>query len=114
MISSDIIRGYTDTMILFILLDEDSYGYEISKQIRSLTQEKYVMKETTLYSALKRLEASGQIESYSSTEPNGKNRTYYHITQEGKSAYQNKVEEWSITQEVVNQFITKENKNGNN
>jgi len=27
LISSDIIRGYNDTIILYLLLDEDSYGY---------------------------------------------------------------------------------------
>ena len=51
-ISSDVIRGYNDTMILYLLLDAPSYGYAISKQIKDLSQEKYVIKETTLYSAL--------------------------------------------------------------
>ena len=41
-ISSDVIRGYNDTMILYILLKEPSYGYEISRQIRVLTEEKYI------------------------------------------------------------------------
>ena len=49
-ISSDIIRGYNDTIILYLLLDKPSYGYEISKQIKALSDEKYIMKETTLYS----------------------------------------------------------------
>ena len=51
-ISSDVIRGYNDTIILYLLLDRPSYGYEISKQIRLISEEKYVIKETTLYSAL--------------------------------------------------------------
>ena len=51
-ISSDVIRGYNDTMILYLLLDKPSYGYEISKQIKTLSNEKYVIKETTLYSAI--------------------------------------------------------------
>ena len=46
-ISSDVIRGYNDTMILYLLLDKPSYGYEISKQIKTLSNEKYVIKETT-------------------------------------------------------------------
>ena len=50
-ISSDIIRGYNDTIILYLLLDKPSYGYEISKQIKAMTNEKYIVKETTLYSA---------------------------------------------------------------
>ena len=40
-ISSDVIRGYNDTMILYLLLDEPSYGYEISKRIKQLSNDKY-------------------------------------------------------------------------
>lgn len=109
MISSDVIRGYNDIMILYLLLNESSYGYEISKQIRILTDEKYVMKETTLYSAFKRMESNGLIESFSGTETNGKPRTYYKITDEGRKYYKEKCEEWEITQEVVGKFIIKEN-----
>ena len=46
MISSDVIRGYNDTFILYLLLEEASYGYEISKRIRELSEEKYIIKET--------------------------------------------------------------------
>lgn len=56
MISSDVIRGYNDIMILCLLLDGDSNGYEISKRINEITEEKYKMKETTLYSAFTSLE----------------------------------------------------------
>ena len=63
-ISSDVIRGYNDTMILYLLLDHDSYGYEISKEIRRISEDKYVIKETTLYSAFSRMERNGYITSY--------------------------------------------------
>ena len=53
-ISSDVIRGYNDTMILFLLRNKSSYGYEISKDIKALSEEKYIIKETTLYSAFTR------------------------------------------------------------
>lgn len=109
MISSDVIRGYNDTMILYLLLDEPSYGYEISKKIRELTDEKYVMKETTLYSAFKRMESNGYIESFSGTETNGKPRTYYKITEAGRKYYKEKCDEWEITQDVVEKFIVREN-----
>ena len=60
-ISSDVIRGYNDTMILYLLLDQPSYGYEISRQIKTLSHEKYIIKETTLYSAFTRMEKNGYI-----------------------------------------------------
>ncbi len=105
-ISSDVIRGYNDTMILFLLQKAPSYGYEISKSIKALTDEKYVIKETTLYSAFTRMEENGYVESYSQEAENGKRRTYYRITQKGKSYYTEKCEEWKLTQEVVGKFIS--------
>lgn len=108
MISSDVIRGYNDTMILYLLQMEPSYGYEISKKIRELSEEKYIIKETTLYSAFTRLEKNGYIESfYGGDETGGKRRTYYRITPVGLQYYQEKCEEWRLTKEVVEKFIIK-------
>jgi len=107
-ISSDVIRGYNDTMILCILGREPSYGYEISKQIRMLTEDKYIIKETTLYSAFTRMEKNGYIESFVA-EPDatgsGKKRTYYRITDKGREYYRLKCEEWTLTKEVVEHFM---------
>ena len=114
-ISSDVIRGYNDTMILHLLLQEPSYGYEISKRIRELSKEKYVIKETTLYSAFTRMEKNGYIESFSNEDAsNGKRRTYYRITEQGRAYYLEKCEEWKLTKEVVERFIQEECSNGDN
>jgi PadR family transcriptional regulator PadR len=104
LISNDVIRGYTDIIILNLLLQNDSYGYEISKQIRIISEEKYVIKETTLYSAFTRLQKAGYIESYEGTKTNGKKRVYYHITEEGISHYARKCREWSEVKELVDKF----------
>ncbi|MGO2083923.1 PadR family transcriptional regulator [Vagococcus sp.] len=105
MISSDVIRGYNDPIILSILAEGDSYGYELSKKIREGSEEKYVIKETTLYSAFTRLKKGGLITSYPGNETNGKKRTYYRITREGLQFLEDKKKEWKITQEVVTQFL---------
>lgn len=105
MISSDIIRGYNDTIILSLLLEGDSYGYEISKNIKSITNEEYVIKETTLYSAFSRLEKNGFIEAYFGDETFGKRRTYFKITPKGREFYKEKCVEWDLTKNVINRFI---------
>lgn len=104
MISSDVIRGYNDTIILYMLLEHDSYGYEISKNIKEISKGKYIIKETTLYSAFSRLEQNGYLESYRD-ETTGKKRTYYKITETGRNYYHEKCEEWRLTQEVINHFV---------
>lgn len=105
-ISSDVIRGYNDTMILFLLLKEPSYGYEISKQIKNLSDGKYIIKETTLYSAFSRMEKNGYVVSYPvEDEKTGKKRTYYEITDFGRNYYNEKKSEWELTKEVIEKFV---------
>ena len=95
-------------IILYLIIRQESYGYEISKQIKDLSEGKYVIKETTLYSAFTRLEKNGMIKSYFGDETNGKRRTYYKVTEAGKSYYSEKCSEWMLTKEVVDRFVIKE------
>ena len=60
-ITYDLIRGHTDTIILASLMDGDSYGYKINKDILTRTDNQYELKEATLYTAFKRLEENGCI-----------------------------------------------------
>ena len=79
-----------------------------------ITEEQYIMKETTLYSAFTRLEKNGFIESYYGEETQGKRRTYFKITPSGIAYYREKCEEWGLTQKVVNKFIKELKDCGNN
>ena len=58
MISSDVIRGYNDTIILYLLQQNPSYGYEISKQIRTISEEKYT---SNLFPEMRQMESGGPI-----------------------------------------------------
>ena len=89
-----------------MLKNEPSYGYEISKNIRQISEDKYLIKETTLYSAFTRLEKNGFITSFSRDADNGKRRTYYQITDRGKEYYLEKCEEWQLTKDVIERFIS--------
>lgn len=103
-ISSDIIRGYNDTIILSILMKAPSYGYLISKEISLISNNNYIIKETTLYSAFQRMEKNGFIESFVD-ESVQKKRTYYKITKLGKKYYQEKCLEWQLTKDVIERFV---------
>lgn len=105
MISSDVIRGYNDTILLSFLSEGDSYGYALSKEIKDRTDGNYAIKETTLYSAFSRLKKNGYIEAYPGDVTQGKKRTYYRITDVGKDYLKEKKEEWAITKDVVDQLV---------
>ena len=93
-IASDLIRGHTETIILAHLMQEDSYGYKINKDIQLKTENQYELKEATLYTAFRRLEEAGYISSYWGNENTGARRRYYTITPEGQLVYQRMREEW--------------------
>jgi PadR family transcriptional regulator PadR len=104
-ISSDLLRGHTDTNILKLLSDGDKYGYEISKLIQTKSSGEYDLKEATMYSRLKRLEADGSITSYWGDETQGGRRRYYRITKKGKQVYSENKNNWEYAKRILDQLL---------
>ena len=104
-ITSDILRGHTDAIILSHLLEKDSYGYQINKDIMKKTGSRYELKEATLYSAFRRLEQAGYIRTYWGDEPVGARRRYYSITEEGRLAYQSYKKDWQDAKATIDQLL---------
>jgi PadR family transcriptional regulator PadR len=104
-ISSDLLRGHTDTIILKLLMDGDKYGYEISKLIQTNSCNEYELKEATMYSSLKRLEADGSITSYWGDETQGGRRRYYRITEKGRQAYVENKNNWEYAKRILDQLL---------
>ncbi|MCJ7843545.1 PadR family transcriptional regulator [Lederbergia sp. NSJ-179] len=107
-LSSDILRGHTDTIVLASLLDRDRYGFEIYNRVLQKTENLYELKETTLYSSYKRLEKDGFIESYWGDETQGGRRKYYHITERGRELYHQKLEDYEFTKKILERLFTEE------
>jgi len=104
-ISSDLLRGHTDTIILKLLIIDDKYGYEISKLIHLNSSGEYELKEATMYSSLKRLDNDGCITSYWGDETQGGRRKYYKITEKGKETYlQNKIN-WENAKRILDKLL---------
>ena len=106
-LSSDVMRGYNDVIVLSVLAQGDSYGYEISRCINERSGGRYPIKETTLYSTFARLERSGYISSYVGAETFCRQRTYYTMTESGRRYLLVKCEEWQLAKEVIEAFIDK-------
>ncbi len=105
-ISSDMIRGHIDAIILRVLMDGDNYGYQIIKAISRKSKGAYELKEPSLYTSLKRLESQKFIESYWGDESQGGRRKYYRITELGREAYERALQEWKIAREILERLIT--------
>ncbi|GIN72964.1 PadR family transcriptional regulator [Bacillus sp. J14TS2] len=104
-LSSDLLRGHADTMILKLLLDGDKYGYEISKLILANSGEQYELKEATMYSSLKRLEKDGNIHSYWGDATQGGRRKYYKITPSGEQTYKQNKLNWEQAKKILERLL---------
>ena len=109
-ISSDLLRGHTDTIILAILLDGDSYGYDIHKQIQDKSKGLYELKEATLYSSFRRLEQEGAITAYWGDETQGARRKYYQITAVGRELYRRNKDDWDFSKGIIDQLLERGDK----
>ncbi|NLZ61150.1 MAG: helix-turn-helix transcriptional regulator [Lentisphaerae bacterium] len=104
-ISTDLIRGNTDTIILNILRQGDNYGYGIYKEIIKLSDNQYELKEATLYTAYRRLEQEGYIISYWGDETQGGRRKYYRITELGNERFEQNKKDWDFAKVILEKLI---------
>ena len=94
-------RGLLDVCVLAAIQKEDSYGYQIIKDMKPYVE----ISESTLYPILRRLEAA-ELLTVRTAEHNGRLRKYYHITAAGLQRLRDFQQEWK---EIVSiyQFIMK-------
>lgn len=97
-------RGLLDVCVLAAIQSEDSYGYQIIKDIKPYVD----VSESTLYPILRRLE-EGRLLTVRSVEHNGRLRKYYHITDAGKARIEDFKRGWGEMEKIY-RFITKEGK----
>ena len=104
-LSADILRGYTDTIILRQLAGGDSYGYQINKRVAEKSGGGLEMKEATLYTAFRRLEGAGYIRSYWGDEMSGARRRYYALTSQGREKLLQDCEAWQETKRLIDRLL---------
>lgn len=103
--TSDIVRGYIDTIILSRLYKNDSYGYEINKNIFNISDGNFEIKEATLYTSFRRLEKDELIMSYWGDEERGARRRYYSITEKGKQMLEENIEQWHHIKKILEKLL---------
>lgn len=95
-------RGLLDVCVLAAIKNEDSYGYQIIKDMKPYVE----ISESTLYPILRRLE-SAKLLTVRNAEHNGRLRKYYHITRLGIERIEEFKREWNEILSVY-QFVIKE------
>ncbi|WP_017753991.1 PadR family transcriptional regulator [Calidifontibacillus oryziterrae] len=103
--NKEMLKGTIDLLILSLLNEQDSYGYEISKAIKERTEGEFEIQEATLYLSLKRLEKQKSVFSYWGDETFGGRRKYYAITDDGKRHLRTYIQDWNSVSEIIDRFI---------
>ncbi len=95
-------RGLLDVCVLAAIEKEESYGYEIIKNVKPYVE----LSESTLYTILKRLENARML-TVRSAEHDGRLRKYYSITAAGLERIEEFKRDWKEIMEIY-RFVTKE------
>ena len=98
-------RGLLDVCVLAAIKNEDSYGYQIIKDMKPYVE----ISESTLYPILRRLEKA-QMLTVRSAEHNGRLRKYYHIEEAGLQRIEDFKEEWKEIMSIYS-FVAREEHN---
>ena len=78
----EFLKGSTDCLILSVVNDHPTYGYELIKELESRSDGYFHFREGTLYPALHRMEHDGLLEGKWEKLPGGQERRYYYIMNE--------------------------------
>ena len=103
--NAEILRGFTDAIILNVLLEGDSYGYKVSQKIIEATNNAMDIKNATIYLAFKRMEKDGLITSYWNDNPDVARRRYYKITAAGKKYLKEKKADWNNNKQILDKLL---------
>ena len=95
-------RGLLDVCVLAAIKDQDSYGYQIIKDMKPYVE----LSESTLYTILKRLELAGML-TVRTAEHGGRLRKYYRIKPLGLARIEEFREDWKEIMAIY-RFVTKE------
>lgn len=93
----------TELLVLSMIQEEDSYGYQISQQLKEVSD----MKDSALYPVLRRLSDHTFVEIYDQ-QFQGRNRKYYRITESGRHQAALLKKEWEIYVEAINKIVNRE------
>jgi PadR family transcriptional regulator, regulatory protein PadR len=90
---SRLLSGAVDTLLLEVISEGSTYGYEIAQTMLARSQGYFTITEGSLYPALHRLERRKYLESFWK-DADGRQRKYYKLTAAGRGALLTKKKEW--------------------
>lgn len=99
--SKDLVAASSRPLILAILVRGESYGYEILREVREMSDGSLTWTDGMLYPVLRRIEKQGLVRSRWGKSPEGRRRRYYQLTPAGQAAATKEHEQWTTVDRAV-------------
>ena len=94
MLAKDMVAASAKPLLLSILADGESYGYEIIQKVRELSGGEIEWSDGMLYPVLHRLERDGLVEAEWKEAESGRNRKYYFLSSKGRKVHESERQQW--------------------
>ena len=101
MLAKDLVAASSKPLVLSILADGESYGYEILHKVRALSGGHIEWSDGMLYPVLHRMEHRGLIKARWGESETGRKRKYYALKKDGKTAMAKHHEHWNLVHGVL-------------
>jgi DNA-binding PadR family transcriptional regulator len=100
-INKELIAASSTPIVLAILTEEDSYGYQILQRVRELSGGRMEWTDGMLYPVLHRLERLGHVKARWEVAESGRRRKYYSITFQGRAQLAEERKQWQAVDDTL-------------
>jgi len=94
MLSKELVAASTVPLVLSVLTEGESYGYELIRRVRELSGGRIEWTEGMLYPVLHWMERERMIESEWREAAGERRRKYYRLRKEGRMALKEEQQQW--------------------
>ncbi|HEX5399400.1 MAG TPA: PadR family transcriptional regulator [Verrucomicrobiae bacterium] len=101
MLTKELVAASTVPLVLSVLTQGESYGYELIQRVRELSGGRIEWTEGMLYPVLHWMEDGELIESEWRDSETGRKRKYYRLRREGRRALREEKEKWMTVHETL-------------
>jgi PadR family transcriptional regulator, regulatory protein PadR len=102
--TTQLLKGVLDLAVLAVVSDEDGYGYDVLRRLRSAGLDD--VGDASVYGTLRRLYSAGALTSYVVPSDEGPHRKYYGITTSGRSMLVEQSGTWAGFAATMSSLLT--------
>ena len=103
--NKELVGASTGLLVLGVLAESASYGYEIVKRLNREADGLFLWQEGTVYPVLPKLETDKFVRAQWQQADSGRRRKDYYITAKGRDGLAERTEEWNAVHKMVLRLV---------